>query len=178
MRPTALYRHPLERVGLLWTASAGALGAVLAASPWSPERPVDKLPVLAVAVLVAVATGYQALLPYCFIRDGKIGVRTVLGLRTVALDDVTGVERRDARAPLGRATYRYPAITVAGKVIPLDRAHYRPGFGREGQVEEFLRQVTPAHAGQGPSEVDRPGPGDPRHAHRLGRGGARLHSIP
>ncbi|RLK55299.1 hypothetical protein [Actinokineospora cianjurensis] len=146
MRPLALYRHPVERIGLLWTASACLLGVVLAVLLWTPESGLDKVLFVAAACTTAAATGYQALFPYCFIRDGKLGVRTVRGLRTVVLADVDGLWRRDARAPLGRGVYRYPAITVGDKVIPLDRAHYRPGYRRERRIEEFLSQVEPQGA--------------------------------
>ncbi|PPK69178.1 hypothetical protein V5P93_001556 [Actinokineospora auranticolor] len=141
MRP--LYRHPVERVGLLWTAVACALGAGLGVALWSPGSGLDKTALLLAAGVTAVATGYQALFPYCFVRDGRVGVRTVRGLRTVAVAEVTGVQRRDARAPLGRAVYRYPALTVGGRTIPLDRAHYRPGTRREQRIEQFLRAIEP-----------------------------------
>ncbi|WP_018683060.1 hypothetical protein [Actinokineospora enzanensis] len=144
MRPGALYRHPIERVALLWTAAACVLGCALVVLLWTPGSGLDRVAFAAAAVVTAAATGYQALFPYCFIRDGRIGIRTVLGLRTVALGEISGVERLDARAPFGRAVYRYPAITVGDKVIPLDRAHYRPGFARERRIEDFLRQVQGA----------------------------------
>ncbi|MBM7772607.1 hypothetical protein JOD54_002811 [Actinokineospora baliensis] len=144
MRPRALYRHPVERFGLLWTASACALGVVLAVALWTPESGLDKVLLVVAACVTGAATAYQALFPYCFIRDGKVGIRTVRGLRTVALADITATSRRDARAPFGRAVYRYPAITVDGRVVPLDRAHYRPGHRREQRIEEFLSQLQGA----------------------------------
>ncbi|GLZ39545.1 hypothetical protein [Actinokineospora sp. NBRC 105648] len=144
MNRPVVYRHPVERVALLWTSSATLLATVLGAVVWTPESGSDKIAFLLAAVVVAVATGYQALFPYCFIRDGKVGIRTVRGLRSVPLDDVAGVEWRDARAPLGQAVYRYPAITVGGRVVRLDRAHFRPGSRRARLVEGFLDQLDPA----------------------------------
>ncbi|GAA3051254.1 hypothetical protein [Actinokineospora globicatena] len=146
MRPLALYRHPVERVGLLWTSAACLLGVGLAVLLWTPESVLDKVMFVAAGVTTAIATGYQALFPYCFVRDGKLGIRTVRGLRTVELSEISGVWARDARAPFGRGIYRYPAITVGDKVVPLDRAHYRPGYRRQRRIEEFLSQVEPQGA--------------------------------